>query len=315
MRPSHHPDQSKECANIVLKGTDSQDEQLTTDGGSGGYVFGGNGGNIPSTGGSGGSKNIGGSVSIVTKPDFSVGNPIIGLLPPAQPSLVISEVPTTPEGSPTSGIDWPSIGTTPPPLQDVIPPGGSVASAPGEVSGVSVNKAEIEALPGFAWWHSDNTYFIKGADGSLTPHTIEADVIVPSEEDDVSLIDWIDPIVGGILPGGTPPFWEDPGSIVAPWLPGTPNPGTWFGPGIPTTPTPVPMPTPPGAPTMPAANACDDPMKGMVWKKVCGQYRWVKQKNRRRKKLATKSDLAGLASLKGILGNGKAFEVWIATHS
>ncbi len=36
---------------------------------------------------------------------------------------------------------------------------------------------------------------------------------------------------------------------------------------------------------------------------------------RRRKRLATKSDLSDLAALKGILGGGKAFEVWIATHS
>ena len=53
----------------------------------------------------------------------------------------------------------------------------------------------------------------------------------------------------------------------------------------------------------------------MVYKKVCGQYKWVRQKNRRRKRLATRSDLKDLAALKGILGQGKAFEVWIATHS
>lgn len=47
----------------------------------------------------------------------------------------------------------------------------------------------------------------------------------------------------------------------------------------------------------------------------CGQGKWIKKRRRRHRKLATKGDLQGLAALKGILGNGKAFEVWIATHS
>lgn len=51
-----------------------------------------------------------------------------------------------------------------------------------------------------------------------------------------------------------------------------------------------------------------------VYKKVCGEYRWVTPKKRRRKRLATQSDLKDLAALKGILGNGEAFKTWIATH-
>lgn len=39
-----------------------------------------------------------------------------------------------------------------------------------------------------------------------------------------------------------------------------------------------------------------------------------KKSRRRRARLATKSDIKDLASLKGILGGGKAFETWIATH-
>lgn len=53
----------------------------------------------------------------------------------------------------------------------------------------------------------------------------------------------------------------------------------------------------------------------LVYKKVCGEYRWVKQKRRRRKRLASKGDLKDLAALKGILGQGKALDTWIATHS
>jgi hypothetical protein len=52
-----------------------------------------------------------------------------------------------------------------------------------------------------------------------------------------------------------------------------------------------------------------------VYKYHCGEYKWVFPKRRRRKALATQSDLRSLAALKGVLGQGKAFEVWIATHS
>lgn len=51
-----------------------------------------------------------------------------------------------------------------------------------------------------------------------------------------------------------------------------------------------------------------------VFKKVCGEYRWVYPRRRRRKQLVTKGDIKGLAALKGVLGNGKAMESWIATH-
>jgi len=61
-------------------------------------------------------------------------------------------------------------------------------------------------------------------------------------------------------------------------------------------------------PNQPAG--CGNP----VYKKVCGSYRWVFPRRRRRKQLVTKSDAAGLATLKGILGNGKAMDTWIATH-
>jgi len=63
------------------------------------------------------------------------------------------------------------------------------------------------------------------------------------------------------------------------------------------------------------ACGTEDPMKGYVLKKVCGQWRWVKQKRRRRKQLVTNGDAKGLATLKGIVGVGKTMDTWIATHS
>lgn len=52
-----------------------------------------------------------------------------------------------------------------------------------------------------------------------------------------------------------------------------------------------------------------------VYKKVCGEYKWVKQRKRRRKRLATSSDIKDLSALSGVLGKGKLLETWIATHS
>ena len=40
-----------------------------------------------------------------------------------------------------------------------------------------------------------------------------------------------------------------------------------------------------------------------------------KTRRRRRRRLATLSDIRDLAALKAVLGQGKAFETWIATHS
>lgn len=54
------------------------------------------------------------------------------------------------------------------------------------------------------------------------------------------------------------------------------------------------------------------PKCGMVWDP--DRQKWVKKSRRRRKRLATQSDLKDLAALKGILGSGEAFKVWIATH-
>lgn len=57
--------------------------------------------------------------------------------------------------------------------------------------------------------------------------------------------------------------------------------------------------------TIPAGHTTAGCPPGMMKKKV----------RRRRKRLATPSDLKDLAALKGVLGGGEAFKVWIATHS
>jgi len=69
-----------------------------------------------------------------------------------------------------------------------------------------------------------------------------------------------------------------------------------------------------GPPPAPPGNGGDGCGPSPVYKKVCGVYKWVYPKRRRRRQLITLSDAAGLAKLKGIVGQGKTMDVWIATH-
>lgn len=57
--------------------------------------------------------------------------------------------------------------------------------------------------------------------------------------------------------------------------------------------------------------------RGMVWdpNANCGQGKWVRRNRRRRRRLATPTDIKDLSALKGVLGSGEAFKTWIATHS
>lgn len=79
----------------------------------------------------------------------------------------------------------------------------------------------------------------------------------------------------------------------------------------PTITTPVDV----GIPFVDVISEPPSDCSNYAYKKVCGQYKWVKIRKRRRKRLATASDIADLAKLKGVLGQGKAMETWIATHS
>lgn len=131
--------------------------------------------------------------------------------------------------------------------------------------------------------------------------TATAEIVTVDQGDNMSWIediyDIIDTSVGGLLPGGVPVG----SSLPTTYLPTTIQPTTI--PQVPGAPMPVP--------TVPQANT----NKLYCMKFIDGQWKAVKMRRRRRKQLATKGDLQDLAALKGILGTGKAFEVWIATHS
>lgn len=62
--------------------------------------------------------------------------------------------------------------------------------------------------------------------------------------------------------------------------------------------------------------AGQNPYQGMVFNPNanCGAGKWMKRTRRRRKRLATPSDLKDLAALKGVLGSGQTFNTWIATR-
>jgi len=109
-----------------------------------------------------------------------------------------------------------------------------------------------------------------------------------------STLGWA-PTLGPTVAAG-PAVFTDPvaGVVLAPSGPGSP-------------------PMPPGPPPPPGGcNMNDGPSP--VWKKVCGVYKWVYPKRRRRKQLLTQSDAVALAQLKGIIGAGKTMDTWIATH-
>jgi len=142
----------------------------------------------------------------------------------------------------------------------------------------------------------------------------EPDRVVTSDEDEpVSLLgdiyDVVDAGLGGVLPGGVQPQW----------------PTGWGGPLYMDQPAPQPAPlpvpqaqggmAPPGLPPNVAGTcAPDDPYKGWVYKRVCGQWKWVKKKYRRRKQLFTTRDASQLSSLIGIAGKSQIAKTWIASH-
>lgn len=193
----------------------------------------------------------------------------------------------------------------PPPYDPPSPPGGTEPPQPEELP-VSWSDwlAAGNALP--ADWnsypHASDHPDISGVTYEPTTVGIET-----TGEEPLSILgdiyDIVDTAVGGWLPGGVAVGGPSPVF----------QPGSNFNYASPPPLNPAIVPA--AGTTVAVTPGSTDGMKGMVYKKVCGQYRWVKQSRRRRKNLATKGDLKDLAALKGILGNGKAFEVWIATHS
>lgn len=116
------------------------------------------------------------------------------------------------------------------------------------------------------------------------------------------IYDWVDEnVAGGYLPGGyVTPVGGLPPAV---YQPVNYNPGSGV---APIAPGPMPLP---GA-VMPTTADCGPVM---IFNSKTGK--WSKKRKRRRRQLATRSDIRDLSALKGVLGLGKNLEVWIATHS
>lgn len=139
--------------------------------------------------------------------------------------------------------------------------------------------------------------------GNLPVHWGGPQSLMPTEDEDMGwltdIYDVVDASLGGVLPGGVPFGTVTPtgGAIgVAQHLV-----------------APQPQQQVVMQQQAPAGHCGGGPSP--VYKKVCGEYRWVYPKRRRRKALVTSGDAKGLATLKGIVGVGKTMDTWIATHS
>jgi len=139
---------------------------------------------------------------------------------------------------------------------------------------------------------------------------------LPTEIKGVETVSDITHFLRDLLPGGSDIF--DMGANVLNIF-GSSNPA----------PTQLPAPAPQQLPTTQSGGGmlpptggggirvgCErDPAEQYVLKFTCGEWKWVKKRKRRRKRLATSSDIKDLSSLKGVLGGGKSFDLWIATHA
>ncbi len=138
-------------------------------------------------------------------------------------------------------------------------------------------------------------------------HVAQQEGIVEDEESSMGIIDdaygWVDEnLFQGALPGG----YVAPSTGATSFGPGTALPGG----NVVVAPTAGGMPA--GMPAVPAPQYTGPKP---VLKFHCGQWKWIYPQKRRRKRLATQSDIKDLSSLKGVLGKSEAFKLWIATHS
>lgn len=165
----------------------------------------------------------------------------------------------------------------------------------------------MELPPGGVSWHNPalGEYVFQDSSGNMSIQVADMPPIQTTMEDTVPL---------GQQPTYLDPRWAP---IVPDWLePWILDPATPQTPAIPA-PLVAPVIGPQPAITGPGTIVAQPPSNGggnWVYKKHCGSYRWVQQKRRRRRQLVSRTDIRGLAALKGVLGQGKAMEVWIATH-
>jgi len=88
--------------------------------------------------------------------------------------------------------------------------------------------------------------------------------------------------------------------------------------GVPDAPSSsLPSQTNVGIPFVDVISEPPDDCARYLWdpRANCGAGKWIRKRRRRHRNLATRGDIKDLSALKGVLGQGKLLEVWIATHS
>lgn len=186
-----------------------------------------------------------------------------------------------------------------------------------EVSEVASDSPVLIEIPGIHGWIHDGYYWPTGWQDyhRLVKYGIDPNLIKEPHQDPLGNSEGIVETTEDSDMGVLDDLWEKiDEEIFDGWLPGGAPPGG--DPNLPAVPGVTPIPGT-GGPIAGPAGPTSSPACGgrPVYKYSCGAYRWVYPKRRRRKPLVTQSDLKGLAALKGVLGTGKSFDVWIATHS
>lgn len=179
-------------------------------------------------------------------------------------------------------------------IQIFAQPGGPLPPVPAEAPLPPTARDDAmtpESLPGFAGWNIPGKEFLQFIGGVLTKvladPIFDTDILFEEpQEDDVAWIDDLGQLVGIAAPflGGSTPAPQVYTTGYDPSEPVLANGGT-SGPGAPVT----------------FANCA--PGASPVWKKVCGEYKWVTPKRRRRRQLLTNRDYDDLLKLQTIKVN------------
>lgn len=165
----------------------------------------------------------------------------------------------------------------PEPVTLPLPTGGNAV--------ISVSAHDAESLPGFAGWNIPGVEFLRFIGGKLQKFLVEQ-----TTTEEVEPVGWITDLTDAIVQ--VAPLFNDSGGMTTqPILnydasdPQVVTNGGSGGPGAPVT----------------FANC--GPTASPVWKKVCGEYKWVYPKRRRRRQLLTNRDYNDLLKLQTLKVN------------
>ncbi len=215
----------------------------------------------------------------------------------------VPELVSGPAGSQESQIDTTIIGGVTPSVQRVIPsdvaPAGPLAQSGNTQGGIMpVYPASPVQNPDGTWEPGGGTERLARQVLGLPvlPHHEYAATIPVEQGGTLGLITDIATIAAGAYVASRTP------QPVGNHYPQAPN----------LTPTMTNAVGIPFVDVIPETDSC----ARKVWdpRANCGQGKWITKRRKRRKRLATASDIKDLSALKSVLGGGKGLDTWIATH-